>query len=289
MPSCSIAGEGQLLHVDGTGQGHAGNHARASGRHTEGQEPATKVPRTDDAGSGPPGAVQLSTSVVPAQHCQLEGDGQLAAGRNEASFATAVHDCKGASESEDVAASTVPDGSLQTVPSAHVAERTVQVTARAGERGGEGAAGGGQPEEEPGRLGGGSTTPVKNASAPGEGSGVPAGTSGAVLPLPSSADVPGGSGAEGLAAGAALTRSQLANGAEPAGVVPSGDVCAGGEGGGVGGGVCAPEFEIDPMCTHCPNIGPHGYEEEIDGLWLHCVRYSGTDWSYECPAPPWGR
>lgn len=26
---------------------------------------------------------------------------------------------------------------------------------------------------------------------------------------------------------------------------------------------------------------------EDEGLWLHCVRYSGPEWSYECPYPEW--
>ncbi|CAN6472255.1 unnamed protein product [Victoria cruziana] len=46
-------------------------------------------------------------------------------------------------------------------------------------------------------------------------------------------------------------------------------------------------FVIDPMCTNCPNLPPKGYEEHEEGLWLHCVRYSGPDWTYECPYPEW--
>uniref|UniRef100_A0A0D9VGC1 Pseudouridine synthase RsuA/RluA-like domain-containing protein n=1 Tax=Leersia perrieri TaxID=77586 RepID=A0A0D9VGC1_9ORYZ len=47
------------------------------------------------------------------------------------------------------------------------------------------------------------------------------------------------------------------------------------------------EFSIDPMCTNCPNLAPVGYDADEEGLWLHCVRYTGPDWSYECPYPDW--
>ncbi|XP_049934630.1 RNA pseudouridine synthase 7 isoform X1 [Nymphaea colorata] len=47
------------------------------------------------------------------------------------------------------------------------------------------------------------------------------------------------------------------------------------------------DFVIDPMCTNCPNFPPNGYDEHEEGLWLHCVRYSGPDWTYECPYPEW--
>lgn len=47
------------------------------------------------------------------------------------------------------------------------------------------------------------------------------------------------------------------------------------------------DFSIDPMCTNCPNLAPKGYDEDEEGLWLHCVRYSGPDWVYECPHPEW--
>ncbi|XP_076904471.1 RNA pseudouridine synthase 7-like [Bidens hawaiensis] len=46
-------------------------------------------------------------------------------------------------------------------------------------------------------------------------------------------------------------------------------------------------FDIDPMCTNCPNLAPIGYDGSEEGLWLHCVRYSGPDWVYECPHPDW--
>ncbi|CAA6668341.1 unnamed protein product [Spirodela intermedia] len=49
----------------------------------------------------------------------------------------------------------------------------------------------------------------------------------------------------------------------------------------------AEEFNIDPMCTHCPNLAPTGYDGLEEGLWLHCLRYSGPGWSYECPYPSW--
>ncbi|CAN7006444.1 unnamed protein product [Brassica rapa subsp. trilocularis] len=47
------------------------------------------------------------------------------------------------------------------------------------------------------------------------------------------------------------------------------------------------DFSIDPMCTNCPKLIPQGYEEHDEALWLHCVRYSGTGWEYECPYPSW--
>ncbi|XP_073099495.1 RNA pseudouridine synthase 7 isoform X2 [Elaeis guineensis] len=47
------------------------------------------------------------------------------------------------------------------------------------------------------------------------------------------------------------------------------------------------EFSIDPMCTNCPNLAPKGYDGDDEALWLHCVRYSGPGWSYECPYPDW--
>ncbi|KAG0474971.1 hypothetical protein HPP92_014657 [Vanilla planifolia] len=46
-------------------------------------------------------------------------------------------------------------------------------------------------------------------------------------------------------------------------------------------------FAIDPMCTNCPGLAPTGYDGEEEGIWLHCVRYSGPGWSYECPFPKW--
>jgi len=46
-------------------------------------------------------------------------------------------------------------------------------------------------------------------------------------------------------------------------------------------------FDTDPMCTNCPNLAPVGYDGDEEGLWLHCVRYTGPDWSYECPYPDW--
>ncbi|XP_058103029.1 RNA pseudouridine synthase 7 isoform X2 [Magnolia sinica] len=47
------------------------------------------------------------------------------------------------------------------------------------------------------------------------------------------------------------------------------------------------DFSIDPMCTNCPNLGPKGYDGNEEALWLHCIRYSGPGWSYECPYPDW--
>lgn len=47
------------------------------------------------------------------------------------------------------------------------------------------------------------------------------------------------------------------------------------------------DFSIDPMCTNCPNLAPKGYDGLEEGLWLHCFRYSGPGWTYECPHPDW--
>ncbi|GAQ83120.1 hypothetical protein KFL_001360170 [Klebsormidium nitens] len=65
-------------------------------------------------------------------------------------------------------------------------------------------------------------------------------------------------------------------------------VGAGGDGAGTGVGSEA-LFEVDPYCTNCPSIGPTGYEEDQEGLWLHCIRYTGKTWTYECPLPDWAQ
>lgn len=49
------------------------------------------------------------------------------------------------------------------------------------------------------------------------------------------------------------------------------------------------DFIQDPMCTHCPYLAPDGYDGHEEGLWLHCVRYTGPDWTYECPYPDWAK
>ncbi|XP_047160679.1 RNA pseudouridine synthase 7 isoform X2 [Vigna umbellata] len=54
------------------------------------------------------------------------------------------------------------------------------------------------------------------------------------------------------------------------------------------------DFSIDPMCTNCPNLAPKGfyncrYDGDEDGLWLHCIRYTGPGWTYECPYPDWAK
>ncbi|KAJ1417875.1 Pseudouridine synthase, RsuA/RluB/C/D/E/F [Sesbania bispinosa] len=49
------------------------------------------------------------------------------------------------------------------------------------------------------------------------------------------------------------------------------------------------DFSIDPMCTNCPNLAPKGYDGDEEGLWLHCIRYSGPGWTYECPYPDWAK
>lgn len=36
------------------------------------------------------------------------------------------------------------------------------------------------------------------------------------------------------------------------------------------------------------NVGSFGsYDGDEEGLWLHCVRYTGPDWSYRCSYPDW--
>ncbi|XP_054822205.1 RNA pseudouridine synthase 7 isoform X2 [Prosopis cineraria] len=49
------------------------------------------------------------------------------------------------------------------------------------------------------------------------------------------------------------------------------------------------DFSIDPMCTNCPNLAPKGYDGLEEGLWLHCFRYAGPGWTYECPYPDWAK
>lgn len=49
------------------------------------------------------------------------------------------------------------------------------------------------------------------------------------------------------------------------------------------------DFSIDPMCTNCPNLAPKGYDRHEEGLWLHCIKYTGPDWTYECPYPNWAQ
>ncbi|KAJ7957206.1 Pseudouridine synthase [Quillaja saponaria] len=47
------------------------------------------------------------------------------------------------------------------------------------------------------------------------------------------------------------------------------------------------DFSIDPMCTNCPDLVPKGYNGHEEGLWLHCFRYTGPGWTFECPYPDW--
>ncbi|XP_019417834.1 PREDICTED: RNA pseudouridine synthase 7 isoform X2 [Lupinus angustifolius] len=49
------------------------------------------------------------------------------------------------------------------------------------------------------------------------------------------------------------------------------------------------DLSIDPMCTNCPNLAPKGYDDDEEGLWLHCFRYCGPGWEYECPYPDWAK
>lgn len=52
---------------------------------------------------------------------------------------------------------------------------------------------------------------------------------------------------------------------------------------------CNDNFINDPMCTNCPDLVPKGYGAYEEGLWLHCLKYSGPDWVYECPYPDWAK
>jgi hypothetical protein len=38
---------------------------------------------------------------------------------------------------------------------------------------------------------------------------------------------------------------------------------------------------------HCNIFYFGSYDGDEEGLWLHCVRYTGPDWSFECPYPDW--
>ncbi|CAI0395237.1 unnamed protein product [Linum tenue] len=51
--------------------------------------------------------------------------------------------------------------------------------------------------------------------------------------------------------------------------------------------ICKEDFDVDPMCTNCPDLTPKGYDGDEDALWLHCVEYSGPEWMYQCPYPDW--
>ncbi|KAL2643993.1 hypothetical protein R1flu_011580 [Riccia fluitans] len=39
------------------------------------------------------------------------------------------------------------------------------------------------------------------------------------------------------------------------------------------------QFKLDVLCTHCPELGPSGYKQDDEGLWLHCVRYTCASWT----------
>jgi len=42
------------------------------------------------------------------------------------------------------------------------------------------------------------------------------------------------------------------------------------------------------LCPHCPRIAHAGdVAIDLEAVWLHCVRYAGDGWSFECPRPPW--
>lgn len=53
-------------------------------------------------------------------------------------------------------------------------------------------------------------------------------------------------------------------------------------------------LEIEDVIVTCPC----GYESVFcdcrydgleEGLWLHCFRYTGPEWTYECPYPDWAK
>lgn len=44
------------------------------------------------------------------------------------------------------------------------------------------------------------------------------------------------------------------------------------------------------MCPHCPRIVHAGdLAIDLEAIWLHCSRYSGEGWEFECPHPDWAK
>jgi len=44
------------------------------------------------------------------------------------------------------------------------------------------------------------------------------------------------------------------------------------------------------MCPHCPRIVHAGdLAIDLEAIWLHCSRYSGEGWAFECPQPDWAK
>lgn len=42
------------------------------------------------------------------------------------------------------------------------------------------------------------------------------------------------------------------------------------------------------LCPHCPRVVHAGdLAIDLEAIWLHCVRYSGEGWEFECPQPDW--
>jgi len=55
-------------------------------------------------------------------------------------------------------------------------------------------------------------------------------------------------------------------------------------------------FRWLPLYFKCSSTGfspthfvVYRYGGHEEGLWLHCVRYTGPDWTYECPFPDWAK
>ena len=51
--------------------------------------------------------------------------------------------------------------------------------------------------------------------------------------------------------------------------------------------VRVPEWRIDKLCGHCPQLCPKNYPLDLEPLWLHAERYQCSDWSFEAPTPEW--
>jgi hypothetical protein len=71
------------------------------------------------------------------------------------------------------------------------------------------------------------------------------------------------------------------------------DACSGGSGAAAALGALPAHVggehsgEQDALCTHCPWLAPQGQAHDVAPLWLHACRYSGADWRFEAPLPPW--
>lgn len=43
----------------------------------------------------------------------------------------------------------------------------------------------------------------------------------------------------------------------------------------------------DALCPHCPFYAPHNYPVDMGALWLHALKYSCSQWSFEDAVPAW--